>query len=327
MTLSCNQIIALAAEAAHSPGKITQGQQLLNSVLSDLAQIYDCAPARGQYVFNFDPSVTAPLPLPQTPASQFGSGPYFMPADYLRLSGSSGSVGAQRSFLWWLNGVPYPVIPSDLAEFDLQVQQSGLQSYVWLGATDMATPVDDRILLTTTGNVTFAGTTVSGLASTSRLIGGNALGISGQGIVPGTTIASVNAGAGTLTLSRAAILNLEGASLLMGYPPTIWIYPPPSSAQLAQIRYQRRMPPIVDFTRYPWFDCDGYLLKELQARYGDLNDDTRAATHHAEAKAMLTLWLGSKDDDQSHPKTVQLDRRRFGQNWRDLKTTKTVGWC
>lgn len=326
MTLPCNQIIALAAEAAHSPGKLLQGQDLLNSILSDLCQTYDIAAARGQFIFNFVPSLTAPLPLPQTPASQFGSGPYFMPADYLRLSGSSGSVGAQRSFLWWLNGVPYPVIPSDLAEFDLQVQQGGLQSYVWLGATDMSTPVDDRILLTTTGTLALNSATITGLASIDRLMGGNALGISGQGIVPGSTIETVTP-PGTITISNAAILTLTGASLLMGYPPTIWIYPPPSSAQLAQIRYQRRMPPIADFSRYPWFDYDGYLLKELQARYEDLNDDTRAAQHHAEALSMLTRWLGSKDDDQSHPKTVQLDRRRFGTQWRNLQTTKKVGWC
>src|SRR6266700_6860127 len=310
MTLTCNQLVALAAEAAHSPGKISQGQILLNSILSDLAQIYDCAQARGQYIFNFDPTITAALPLPQTPASQFGSGPYYMPADYLRLSGSSGSTGAQRSFLWWLNGVPYPVIPCDLAEFDMQVQQGGLQSYVWLGSTDMSTPIDDRVLVTTTGNMTLNSTLVTGLASTARLQSDNALGISGQGIVPGTRIESVDPAAATLVMSNAATLQLHGASMLMGYPPTVWIYPPPSSAQLAQIRYQRRMPPIVDFTRFAWFDYDGYLLKELQARYEDLNDDSRAPQHHAEAVRMLTGWLSAKDDDPSHPKTVQLDRRR-----------------
>src|SRR6266566_1273724 len=111
MTLTCNQLIALAAESAHSPQKLSQGRQFLNAILSNLAQTYDLAAARGQYVFNFDPLITAPLPLPQTPSTQFGSGPYYMPADYLRLSGSSGAHGAQRSFIWYLNGVPYPVIP------------------------------------------------------------------------------------------------------------------------------------------------------------------------------------------------------------------------
>jgi hypothetical protein len=156
MTLRCHEIIALSAQSAHSRGKVDAGQQLLNSILSDLAQIYDCAAARGQFIFNFVPGQAAAAPLPQTPASLFGSGPYYMPADYLRLSGSSGSTGAQRSFVWWLNGVPYPVIPCDLAEFDMQVQQAGLNSYVWLAASDMATPIDDRILLTTTADV-FAG--------------------------------------------------------------------------------------------------------------------------------------------------------------------------
>src|SRR6266853_1721522 len=114
MALTCDQIIALALEASHGPGKYIQGRQFLNSILSDICQEYDIAAARGQYVFNFTPGMTAPLPLPQTPASTLGSGPYPMPLDYLRLSGSSGSTGAQRSFIWWLNGVAYSVIPYDL---------------------------------------------------------------------------------------------------------------------------------------------------------------------------------------------------------------------
>ena len=329
MTLTCNQLIALAAEAGHSPDKVTQGQLLLNSILSDLAQTYDVAAARGDYVFNFTPTLNAPIPLPTVPSTQFGSGPYYMPADYLRLSGSSGSTGAQRSFIWWLNGVPYPVIPCDLAEFDMQVQQAGLQSYVWLGATDMASPIDDRILLTTTGNVTAGSPNITVMASTTRLLPG--LGVSGQGIVPGSTLLSV--GASSCVMNNNATVTIPAASMLFGYPPTMWIYPPPSSAQQARIRYQRRMPPITDFSRFPWFDNDGYLLEKLTGRYCQLNDDTRAErllggpNVPGSPDNKMTLWLAAKDDEQSHPKTVQLDRRRFGAQWRNLKTTKSVGWC
>jgi hypothetical protein len=331
LTLRCNEIVALAAEAGHSAGKIEQGQLLLNAILSDIAQTYDIAAARGQYVFNFNPTITAPLPLPQTPSTRFGSGPYFMPADYLRLSGSSGSTGAQRSFIWYLNGVPYPVIPCDLAEFDMQVQQAGLQSYVWLAATDMATPIDDRILLTTTGNVTGGSTTITLLNSTQRLIAG--LGVSGQGIVPGTTVLAVDLAAQTCEISQPGMVTIPQASLIFGYPPIIWIYPPPSSAQQAMIRYQRRMPPVTDFTRFPWFDNDGYLIEKLTGRYCQLNDDTRAERLlggpgiAGSPDNKLSLWLAAKDDEASHPKTVQLDRRRFGPGWHDLPTTKKVGWC
>ena len=163
MALTANQHIALALESSHSgPGKFAQAQQLYNAILADHAQIYDDAAARGDFIFNFTPGLISSSPLPLTPPSQFGSGPYPLPVDYLRMSGSSGSKGEQRSFLWWLDGVPYPVIPCDLAEFDMQVQQAGLQSYVWLEATDMATPYDDRIMLQTTGNVTAQSTAVTG---------------------------------------------------------------------------------------------------------------------------------------------------------------------
>ena len=126
--LSNAQIIALACEAAHSPGKTSQAQQLLNAILGDLCRNYDHAAARGLFNFVFDPVVV----------SNFGSGPYALPADYLRTSGSSGSTGSQKSSWWVLNGVPYPMVPIDLSEFDMQVQMAGQQSYPYLWATDMS---------------------------------------------------------------------------------------------------------------------------------------------------------------------------------------------
>src|SRR6266566_1007000 len=205
MALTADQIVALALEAAHSPGKIAQAQSFLNAILAQVAQIYDLAAARGQFVFNFNPSLAAPLSafLPRIPSNTFGSGPYVMPADYLRLSGSSGSTGAQRSYIWYLDGVPYPVIPVDLAEFDMQVQQAGLNSYVWLAASDMSTPIDDRILLQTTGNLTAGDTLVINLADPTRLLGGSLLGVSGQGIVPGTMVVSVAANTAVLSGPRS----------------------------------------------------------------------------------------------------------------------------
>jgi hypothetical protein len=169
---------------------------------------------------------------PFYPGNQFGSGPYLLPVDYLRLSGSSGSTGAQRSFIWWLQGVPYPVIPMDLAEFDLQVQQAGLQSFVWLSATDMSTPIDDRILLTTTGDVTQGSNEIKNLASVTRLINGNQLGVAGQGIVPGTMLWSAGgtppqAGA---RISIPANATISVASLIFWYCPVVFIYPPPATA-------------------------------------------------------------------------------------------------
>ena len=329
MALTADQIVTLSLESAHSPGKVDQGRALLNSVLSDACQIYDFAEARGQFFFNFNPSLRVASP-PGWPGTAFGSGPYPLPVDYLRLSGSSGSSGSQRSFIWYLDGVPYPVIPCDLAEFDMQVQQSGLQSFVWLGATDMATPIDDRIILSTTANLTAGSTTAVFLASTTRLIGGSVLGIAGQGIVPGTMLVSVSGD--TIVMSQPANATLTGASIFFGYPPTVLIYPPPSSAQLAMIRYQKRMPDIADFTRFPWLHFDGYLIDKVTGRLCQLNDDSRAdrllggPDVAGSADHKLALYLAAKDDDPSHPKMVQLDRRTFGTQFQLLKSTKKVGW-
>ncbi len=100
----------------------------LNSVLNELCQNYDFEVARGNYSFNFNPSSTTTSAFPNNVA---GSGPYTLPTDYLRVE--------KDEFLWFLNGVPYPMINCDMSEFDAQVQQAGMQSYPALFATDMST--------------------------------------------------------------------------------------------------------------------------------------------------------------------------------------------
>ena len=394
MPLTAGQIIAIACEAAHSPGKTTQALSLLNAILSDACQERDYAEARGQFLFDFAPSQmfgggnqptppssgnvwgemiwgsgfwgdiggTTPAPIPSPlksvwPGVQFGSGPYQMPVDFLRLSGSSGSSGSQRSFIWWLNGVPYAVLPMDLADFDMQVQQTGLESYVWLAATDMSAPLDDRVLLQTTGDTTAGSNQVLNLGSTARLIGGGFLGVAGQGIAPGTTLdglgspgqvlGSGNAiigtgggspigtgpggGAGSCFLSQAATVSIVGASLIFGYAPTIFVWPPPVSALQAMIRYQRQMPPITDTTRFPWLHNDGYLIEKLTGRLCQLNDDTRAdlllggPDMPGSPEQKLALFLSMKDDEQSHPKRVELDRRAFGRRFSGLGPAKRTG--
>jgi hypothetical protein len=390
MALTAAQLIALAAESAHSPGKKAQALNLLNSILSDVCQERDFAEARGQFLFSFTPNQRLGLPASvATPASvwgtaiwgeslwgaegtaaqpaappavwpgvQFGSGPYLMPLDFLRLSGSSGSSGSQKSFLWWLNGVPYAVLPMDLADFDMQVQQTGLESYVWLAATDMSAPIDDRYLLQTTADLVAGSTELNNLGSTARLIGGNVLGVAGQGISPGTMLTSLPSSAGGMIgsgpqavvppgeigvlgsdsqaiasglevipgqLSLPAVATITGASIFFGYCPVIFVWPPPVSALQAMIRYQKQMPPITDTTRFPWMHNDRYLLTALTGRMCALNDDARADTLTGAAEDNLTNFLAMKDDEQSHPKRVELDRRAFGHRYSGLGPAKRTG--
>lgn len=133
MALTANQIIARALSKAKGPGYTAQAQLELNVILGELCEKYDFALARGLITGTFNPGQTTVI----NGVTIFG-GPITLPADYLRTSGSTGSSGAQNSAYWYNLGVPYPMVPCDLAEFDMQVQQGGNQSYPWLWATDMS---------------------------------------------------------------------------------------------------------------------------------------------------------------------------------------------
>lgn len=127
MALTAAQIINLACQDASTPGMTSQAGQIMNMVLSDLCQTYDFDAAKKTVFGNFDVSLSAPLG-----DSIFGSGPYPLPADYLR---------ADYGEVWWTlpsTGVKYPMIIIDLYEFDMAVQQAGLQNYPSFFCTDMS---------------------------------------------------------------------------------------------------------------------------------------------------------------------------------------------
>ena len=129
MALTSAQIVSLACQDAATPGYVSQAGQLLNLVLQDLCENWDIDAAKGTTVFNFNASVlTNPALYPNV---QPGGGPYAMPADFLRMVDP-------KSAIWFLNGVPYPMIPCDLSEYDNEVQQAGLQSYPYVFATDVS---------------------------------------------------------------------------------------------------------------------------------------------------------------------------------------------
>lgn len=128
MPLTSAQICSRARTIAKVQGDIAPSGLLLNVILSDLCQTYDFELARGDYVFNFSPSTTTTAAYPNNVA---GSGPYDLPADYLRVD--------RGEFVWYLDGVPYPMINVDMAEFDMMVQTAGFQSYPAIFATDLST--------------------------------------------------------------------------------------------------------------------------------------------------------------------------------------------
>lgn len=128
MPLNASQIVTLATQMAKCSGMVSQAGQLLNVILSDLCQTYDFDLAKGTYNFNFN---TALLTSTVYPNIAVGGGPYPLPSDFLRMID-------EKDAMWFLLGVPYPMISCDLSEYDGFVQQAGNQSYPYIFATDMS---------------------------------------------------------------------------------------------------------------------------------------------------------------------------------------------
>ncbi|MDE2471875.1 MAG: hypothetical protein KGL35_24905 [Bradyrhizobium sp.] len=122
MPLTAAQIVTLATQEAKCPGFILQAGQLLNATLQDLCQNYDLDAALGTFTFTFNS------------ATGQGSGPYNLPADYLRTQVKDG----KDEFFYTIQGVPYPLIQVTKAEYDWLVQTPGFQSYPYNYATDLS---------------------------------------------------------------------------------------------------------------------------------------------------------------------------------------------
>ncbi len=132
MTVALNftQIVTLALQMAQIPGFTSQGGQMINAILEELAQTYDFDTNQQFYTFNFSPTQIGTAGAAETQLLIPGSGPYVLPTNFLRAE--FGDV------FWTLNGVPYPMIALDAAEFDMTVQQSGVQTYPYWYFVDMS---------------------------------------------------------------------------------------------------------------------------------------------------------------------------------------------
>jgi len=120
MPLTSAQIVALATQDARVPGMTSQAGQIMNMVLSDLCQTYDFDLTKKTYNFNFNSSQINSL----------GQAYQNLPSDYLR--------GIRNESFYVISGVPYPMIPCDLEEFDMLVEQAGLANFPVFYATDMS---------------------------------------------------------------------------------------------------------------------------------------------------------------------------------------------
>lgn len=116
MPLTSAQIVTVACQIAKTSGMVVTAGQKLNAILNELCQTYDFDLARGAaFTFPFTTS----------------SGPYALPADYLRTD-----KGKQ---FYTYNGQPYSMTRIELWEYDLLVQQLGFQDFPRNFTVDMAT--------------------------------------------------------------------------------------------------------------------------------------------------------------------------------------------
>jgi hypothetical protein len=322
--LTAAQLIAQAAQDAHAPNYVTQGLTKLNIILDEICLVEDFALARGVYYFPLNPGLTTTI----GGYTNF-SGPYSLPLDYLRASASTGEDGRQTGFFYVFDGVIYPMVPIDLGKFDTLVQQPGQQNFPGWYATDVSTEntAQNRIMGTTTAQLTI-GQFSANVAQPAGIV--NGMGVAGQGIGAGAIV--TNVAGNVITLSQpntgtyANALGVGAASIYFGWAPNAYIWPGPSGAFPATLRYQRLMPSIQDTGQIPWFPDQNYLLNRLSADLMSTTDDARRDGFLRESERILGKYRSRADDKTNRSQVVQLDRQVFGTRWRNLRNTKTIGW-
>ncbi|HEX8838250.1 MAG TPA: hypothetical protein VF748_15010 [Candidatus Acidoferrum sp.] len=130
MALSSAQIVTLAVQAAKTPGMVAQAGQNLNLILQELCQTYDLDDARGLFNFTFNTSSTG--------GTNTGTGPYLLPADYLR---------TQRGRQFYTVAFqPYELTRIELDDYDLLTQQPGFNDFPRNFTVDMSqTPPQELV--------------------------------------------------------------------------------------------------------------------------------------------------------------------------------------
>lgn len=115
-------------------------------------------------------------------------------------------------------------------------------------------------------------------------------------------------------------------------PMGLYVWPPASGAYPATVRYQPKQDFITDTSTVPWFPNSTYLYTRVAGELMKIANDDRwtaflsSADNSGGAGDLLNQYMKMKDDPQTAVKTVELDRRRFGNTLSNLKNTKTIGW-
>lgn len=120
-------------------------------------------------------------------------------------------------------------------------------------------------------------------------------------------------------------------------PANMYVWPPAAGGYIYYARYYPQMAQIAipeTSSTVPWFPNTNYLITRLAGELMKITNDQRAVlflgdndeTTPLGAGCILRKYLDMKDDAETAPKTVMLDRQRFGPAFSRLPNTKTVGW-
>ena len=110
MPLTAAQIVAQACQDANVPGYTTQASNKLNLILQELYQDHDTTQSQQDFYFN----------LP-TVVDSFGRATMPFPTNYLRAKAGD--------CFYWIQGVPYELIPIDIDQMDKMVVTAGLSNF------------------------------------------------------------------------------------------------------------------------------------------------------------------------------------------------------
>ena len=131
MGLTSQQIVAIACNDAHMPGATATAGQKLIAILTELCETYDFQASKATVTGVLNPSL-----LSTNPNLIQGNGPYALPVGptgtYLRMK--------KDDFVYYVSGLPYPLVPWDEYEFDAQPQQVGIASLPRAYYTDLSNP-------------------------------------------------------------------------------------------------------------------------------------------------------------------------------------------
>lgn len=119
--------------------------------------------------------------------------------------------------------------------------------------------------------------------------------------------------------------------------PGLMVWPPASGSFTAQLRYYSLPADITTpetSSAFPWFANVNYLVTRVAGELMKLTDDERAPSFLGDddeaaplgAGTLLRKYLKMKDNPEGIVKRVELDRRLFGNSWRNLPNTKNIGW-